>query len=170
MYFYHRTDDRGNPLVSCPATPSTSRSLPLFVLLSLSFFTLSYQLIPPCVEQLRSLKLIENKFIFGCTKKREIYQRRVCVALKSGTKIELEKKKKNLTFPVGFCYTSGLEQGFCPSQSDTFVTVAFLTFVLDAEKNGTAASCTGNTHTQFVICLLRLDTNDLAYDVAKQCD
>lgn len=90
MYFYHRTDDRGNPLVSCPATPSTSRSLPLFVLLSLS-----YQLIPPCVEQLRSLKLIENKIIFGCTKKREIYQRRVCVALKSGTKIELEKKKKS---------------------------------------------------------------------------
>lgn len=106
MYFYHRTDDRGNPLVSCPATPSTSRSLPLFVLLSLSFFTRSYQLIPPCVEQLRSLKLIENKIILDALKRGKwsllvglIYQRRVCVASKSGTKIELGERKKKSHIP-----------------------------------------------------------------------
>lgn len=51
--------------------------------------------------------------------------------MKSGTKIELGGKKKKKS---GFCYTSGLEQGFCPSQSDTFVTVAFPTFVWMQKK------------------------------------
>lgn len=49
MYFYHRTDDMGNPLVSCH--PPADRSLPLFVLLCLYSFCRSYQLIPHCIEQ-----------------------------------------------------------------------------------------------------------------------
>lgn len=57
------------------------------------------------------------------------------------------------------------------SQSDTFVIVVLLTVAfLTLQKKMAPLHLAQETHTQFVICLLRLDTNDLAYDAAKRCD
>lgn len=105
---------------------------------------------------------------------------RLCVrALKGGTKKKIESGNLTHTHAhtpgLVFCYTSGLDQGFWTSQADTFVTVAlltlaFLTFVLDAGIVAASHTIHTHTHTQLLICLGRLDTNDLAYDAAKRCD
>lgn len=56
MYFYHRTDDRGNPLVS--GHPLSQPSTSSFCFASPLLHHLPHQLIPLCVKQLRSLNIL----------------------------------------------------------------------------------------------------------------